>query len=509
MRTRLLIFYLLTNCLIGYCQEKKSISVKKPLSTTAFDSLIIGELNFMVLGDDNVKQGISYEYKEDNTELNASGKLYSKNSFIMTLDGKFSVNSGAFIFDESDGSKKGKLTTNFFFSLGGNSKFFSVEHLDIPNDIDTQRALIQNKIQSRALADSVYYGIMEAEIIMELFDLPHVSIDKDSFRKQKDLLNKIAEIKTYEFNTTAFTTKNKDRLLKKLRKYYKMKPEIVDYDALVNILNKENKVKYDLIIEKNHVEKIIKTCDIPENFKIEKLLTDYEVAYSKLENYESENNKLEIATFKKYWTASQTNYFGVSPFYERQSFDIYNQNAENTISFKNRFQEIRSDLFGINIGWNYLFLWKNKSFVLIRPSIGLGRSNNFVEYDKNDYSFTYSSENVNGVPIEVNKTRTGYINKNNRNYEYGTFTNFNLELYYAPINIAGLFTKIGYSKNDALLNKEAYPLESGILINLKSKDKKNIVAIQLFMSRLNLNEHPDDDMNFGLKIGLPINISKN
>lgn len=505
MRRRGLFMLVLLNV---FLLQSQNIRVKTPLSSTAFDSLIIGELNFMVLGDDNVKQGISYEYKENNSELNVSGKLYSKNSFIMTVDGKFSVDNGAFIFDETDGSKKGKLTTNFFFTFGGNSKSYSIAG-NTPNDLDSRRAMLQNKIQSRAMADSIYYNIMDCQAILGLLGIHYVSITKSKFKEQRELLTKIADIKTYNFTLSAYTSDNKERLLKKLRNYYKRHPAIVNYDALVGLLDQEVKQAYDIMYTKNNAEATLTTYKIPANFKIEKLLKDYQEAYTKLENYSTENNKLEIPIFKKYWTASKSNFFGVSPFYERQGFDIYTPTADTTVTFKNRFTEIRSDLFGINVSWNYICMWKSKSFLLIRPMIALGRSNNFTEYDKNEYSYTSSSENVNGVPINVTKTKTGYLNKEGRPYEYGTFTNSNLEIYFAPIPVAGIFGKIGYLKNDALLQEEAYPLETGILINLKSKDKKNIIAIQLFMSRLNLNVHPDDDMNFGLKIGLPITIAKN
>lgn len=317
------------------------------------------------------------------------------------------------------------------------------------------------------------------------------------------MLNKF---RTYDYNVDNYNSvEEKELLLKKLKQYYK-KGEIVNYDALVTALLAEEKgVPYDLL---DNDDKIVDTYAIPKGFKLQKFLKDYQDAYSKMENYITENNKLEIVTFKNYWTGHRSWYLGVSPFYERQGFDIYNPNLPTITSFKDRFNAIKSDLYGFNLSLNHVRLLKNNGYYIARLLSGIGRSNNFTEYDKNDYSYTSSSQDINGVPIEVVKTKTGYINRENRNYQYGIFTSTNLELYFSPFPIVGVFGKIGYFKSDALLKQEAYPFETGILINLKSKEKKNIVAVQLFMSRMNLNVHPDDDMNFGLKVGLPINLRK-
>ncbi len=486
----------------------QTIQIETPLSQTAFDSLIMGELNFMVLGEDNVKQGVSYEYKENNTELNLSGKLLSTEKFIMTVDGKFSVDSGAFIFDETDGSKKGKLTLNFFFNLPFNSKFYRILDATEPNDMDSRRAMLQSRVQSMAMADSIYYKIMDYEVILNDLGLPYVPIGNAKFAEQRTLLNNLHgsayDYQIANYDVTGNT--NNNRLVNRLKQYYRS-GALVNFNALLAAMRAEPLRKSYVILD-NHGN-VVDTYPVATAFKLEKFLKDYQDLYAKLETYKTENNKLEIATFKKYWTGARSWYAGVSPFYERQGFDVYNPNALPTVSFKERFNEVRSDLYGVSLGLNHVRLLKNKGFYIVRVLNSLGRSNNFTEYDKNDYSYTTSTENSNGIPIEVTKTKTGYINKENRNYEYGLFTNVNLEVYYAPIPVAGIFGKIGYSKNDALLKEEAYPLETGIILNLKSKEKKNIVAIQLFMSRMNLNEHPDDDMNFGLKIGLPISIARN
>ncbi|WP_333599490.1 hypothetical protein [Flavobacterium sp.] len=504
MRTRLLFSYLLFVFYLNTYSQKNQ-TIDSPLSTTAFDSLVIGNLNFMVLGDDNVKQGVSYEYKEDNTELSLSGKLYSKDSFIMTVDGKFAVESGAFIFDETDGSKKGKLNLNFFFNGFPhlNSKFYSISGTNTSNDIDTKRAMLQNEFDRQTLADSTYKKIMEYEVILTQLNIPFVSINDPKFIKQRTFLNSNSgNGVAYNYNTITYQTANTTALIKKIKEYCKGLTSKTISSIIAEINGHTQKTV--TINDNNGVQ--VYSQGFAVDFNIDKLLKDYNEAYSKLEKYAYENNKTEINNFKQYWTAERSNYFGVSPFYERQGFDIYDPNTASNVSFKDRFTEIRSDLYGVNISYNFIYVSKSKSFIIARLLNAIGRSNNFDEYKKKSYSFTTSSENVDGVPIEIIDTRTGYLNGGNRNYEYGTFTETSFELY-ASLSVAGVFAKIGYKNNDALALRESYPFETGILINLKSKEKKNIIAIQLFMSRLNLNTHPDDDMNFGLKIGLPINIS--
>lgn len=506
MKTKFILFCMMF-CSFSYAQE-----IERPLSSAAFDSLVIGDLNFMVLGDDNIKQGLSYEYKEDNTELTLSGNLWSKNGFIMTLDGKFAVESGAFIFDKDDGSKKGKLNLNLFITGFGilNSKYYSISKNNNVNDIDTQRAMLKNDFDRVTLSDSVYKNIMIYESIARMMKIPCVSANHPDYRKQRVSLNN-SHLVAFDYNLANFEAVqgNVDEILAVIKKKY--------YDGLTSttlsgakgeLSGLVDRVHKKITIVENGADVILHDNTYSKKVKVAAFLKDYAKVYDKFVNFRSENNKMEIANFKKFWTAEKSNYFGISPFYERQGFDIYTPTTDISVAFKDRFKEIRSDLFGVNFSYNFIYVSRKKSFIILRLLNSVGRSNNFGEYSKKDYSFTTNVSDINGSPIQVTEKKTGYSNDKSRSYEYGMCTQTNFEAYLS-FPVAGVYGKIGYSNNDALLDRETYPLEAGVIINLKSKDKKNIVAVQLFMSRQNLNTHPDEDMNFGLKVGLPINLRRN
>ena len=101
-------------------------------------------------------------------------------------------------------------------------------------------------------------------------------------------------------------------------------------------------------------------------------------------------------------------------------------------------------------------------------------------------------------------------------YEYGTSNSVKLETYYYPFNIPiGLFGILSYeyinfSRLKDVQDKELSPMRLGVLFNLKNKEKdKPLVTIQAFLDRTDLSLSPngrDNDLRFGLGVGLPINI---
>lgn len=495
MKTKITLLLLL---LCGYSQAQRLID--KPLSSAAFDSLVVGNLNYMVLGDNNKKEGVAFEYKEDRTELTLSGQLWSKNGFIMTVDGKFAISSSAFIFDNNNASKKGKLSLNFFFNgvKYVNSKNFKTGY--DADGMDTKRAMIKNDFDRRAMAQKLYQSIMEYEVIMHTFDIPFVRIQDEKFDRQRVLLG----IADSEYEIGSYSNANEAAIVKKIKKY---SPTIVA-TTLAGVASEVKRTNGETLTIENKDDKKIYEKTLPKDvntFKIDKLLDDYQKAYDSLVNYSTNNNTMEIANFKKHWTSERHNYFGVSPFYERQAFDIYTPTLDNSVEFANRFEDIKTDLYGLNYSYNFVYIRK-QWFLIIRHTAAAGRSNNFTDYSNKEYSFSTLEGNVNSVPIITTEKVNGYMNKENKPYTYGTFTESGIEVYFSS-PIAGIFGRLGYKNNSALINRETYPLEAGVMINLKS-DKKNIVAVQLFMSRENLKVHPDENLFFGLKVGLPINISK-
>lgn len=489
--------------------------IGNPVSKIAFDSIIIKDLNFMVLGDDNIKQGIAYEYKNDNSELLLSGNLYNKNGKIVTIDGKFTSDNSVFIFDNKDGSKKGKLNVNIFLNGFGflNAKnYIMYSESDTPKEKiivneETLQAILKNYLDRLELAKTTYTSIMQMEYIMSLLNLPYNSITDDRYSDIRLLINQnCGIIGGFDYSIINYKTdvSNHPELVKKIKEYNKalVSNTIANLQLEINALTTTT---YQWI---DNDSKLVDQKSIPNGFRIDKLLKDYKDALKKLENYPSEMVKSESENIKKYWTKHNCNYFGISPFYERQGIDIYTPTTDNLIEFKDRFNEVRSDSYGLSLNWNYIQMWKDNSFLIFRVLGGCSRSNNFIEYKKKEYKFTIMTESINGIPIESTTTQTGYTNLQNRQFKYGFTRETSLE-FYAALPFIGFFGKLGVKDNNALIATESYPMETGILINLKSKEKKNIVAVQFFIRRENLKTHPDDDSNFGLRVGLPINLRSN
>ncbi|UPZ17944.1 hypothetical protein [Flavobacterium humidisoli] len=127
-------------------------TLKDPLNKTAFHKNIMQDLNFMVLGDNNTKQGFAYEYDEKKTELSLSGARLRNRYIIATVDRSFSVDDGVFIFANRDGSKKGSINLNLFASAPfGNGKFYPAAKDDKVRE-KAHRARYLNYIAQKGIA---------------------------------------------------------------------------------------------------------------------------------------------------------------------------------------------------------------------------------------------------------------------------------------------------------------------------------------------------------------------
>lgn len=486
------------------CFPQQVLRDSTPISRAAFNRQIMKDLNFMVLGENNVKQGFSYENKEKNTELILSANIANLKRSIITMDGEFAVDGGTYIFDENDGSKKSKFNVNFFFPIKLlTSKFFPATNTRMHPVSEIKRIerlrLVRNEEQT-AIED-----LLEFEAILNEFGIPHRQL---RVRNPNDNL--------IQFSHTWFTTGNY------LRQYY---PQYLEHsgrrleDSIVSKLGKkylENKARYIIAGEGDSAysntfrrlrsdryvryEIHLNSYTVPADLKLDLFLKDYEAAVIRVQNLHETTMDIEINNFKYVWTSQKTSYVGISPYYERQQLDIYNGISNPT--FTEMFDSTYGDAYGLrgslNMVWDYL----SGGYFVFRGLASVGRNTNISDFSKKDYSRSL----VDGAGITTTDKATAYVNKFDEPFQYGFIQEFNFEGYLSS-KYMGVFGRIGYKKNDALNDMEKWPLETGLLINLKS-DKKNIVGLQLFISRNDLNEHPDDDMNFGFKIGLPISIEK-
>ncbi len=457
----------------------------------------------MILGDNNIKQGVSYELKDKDTQLSLNGKLYSNSNFIMTLDGQFTVTDGVYLFDAKDGSRKGTLSLNFFVP---GFKKFNPKGYPSKTYPTTQRTMMKNYEYLNKVNDSVFKNVIDLHIIMQLFQIPTSIIEFTNSTTINGVTFPL-DISSSAI-LTSYEASNSISIQKMIAKYLPSTSTLIGANLIAtksNISTDLGNVTKTKTFNFANTNPIVSVTTLSE-LNIDALIKDYEKAYNRLTNFSEERNDIEIKYFKENWTYISTNYFGFSPYYERQGFDIYSNPSISTTSFSDNFKETRGDLFGVKASYNYVYLTKKKSYFIGRGIATFGRDSNFNDYSKKDYEYTNNIGTVNGNTIVSTDKKTAYQNKNNEEYSYGLLQKYGIELY-ASLNTLGVYTKIGYTKNDILNVSESYPFETGLLFNLKS-EKKNIVSILLFVNRNNLKIHPDDDMNFGLKIGLPINLPR-
>lgn len=485
----LLAFLLLLGSFSTYSQSK-SVSLEDPLKKEAFDKNIINDINFLVLGDNNPKQGFSYEYDEKKTELSLSGLLSSFKHSILTIDGSFAVDDGSYIFDSKDGgATKGNLSINYFIPVLNSKAYEGAKTAKKENEsFKTNRARQINYNAEIILPQKVLDSFAVLNKIIEDLSFPNYTI-KDEEKS-----------KLYENLTPS--DPDKKVLLSKLLKYYKKanKAEDTSYDVLLSKLKKSEHTTY-LIKDKKGNGSF--SYNVPTGFDVEALFEDYDKSIDRLENIDDEVFDKQIKNFEGLWTSERNRYFGLSTFYQRESLDIYNNLGAD---FSSRFTDTRGDLYGFTGSYSTIKRYQNGLFYFARGLLTFGRATNFKDFSKKEYVYSGTGENLGSGTIYEEEKKTGYYEKNGLPYQYGFLQKYGIE-FYGAYKVIGIYGKLSYSRNSALYKQETTPFEAGIILNVKS-EKKNVVSILLFVAREDLNVHPDLDTNFGFKIGLPINIRK-
>lgn len=497
-----------------YGQAKPTVkqdTLGNPLNEAAFNKSIMQDINFMVLGDNNAKQGFAYEYDEKRTELSISGALLSNKSYIATIDGSFSVDDGAFIFDNKDGSKKGNVSLNLFVPAWfGNGKSFPA----VKGNRDSgkaNRARYLNYKTEKELPQKVLDTFRTLDAIMKALDLPRSEIDKS---KDKSWLGgRIAVQHNLAMNNKLVDTMHlkaidKTVLYKVLVKYYKNPdPKITDYDTLIDRLRKEQQIRM-LTLDPN-IRSLTQNdtlhYNVPKSLDVDKLFKDYDKIVERATNIDEEISDAQIKNFKDLWIFEYNTYFGFSPYYERESLETYKDDAL-IAEFSKRFTETRGDLYGAKLSFNHVVRHRNGAFMMFRALAAFGRGSNFEDFKKKEYLYNTLPAPVGSGTVVEEQKNTAYYTENASPYCYGFLQKYTTELYISS-KAVGIYGKFGYSRNEALAKKETLPFETGVMINVQS-DKKSVVSILLFVSRDDLKVHPDDDTNVGFKIGLPINIKK-
>jgi len=115
-----LLLTILPLVVFGQNPELNTILVSnKQVSESLFDSLTFRDLNFLIVGDDSPKEGLSLEYADDLSTLETSIYLSEVDFFgadFITADADFSADSGIYFFDDNAG-KKATISLNILYIL--------------------------------------------------------------------------------------------------------------------------------------------------------------------------------------------------------------------------------------------------------------------------------------------------------------------------------------------------------------------------------------------------------
>jgi hypothetical protein len=498
MRPFLLSLFLLFSCTTILAQLE--IQDKDQfISTRAYNQKISYDLNYLLLGENSPQQGISVSVNGTKSNLKISGLLYSGNYGILTTEADLAASNGIYFFDQENGSEQGKITINYFKPLKISTEKYTLKGYSKANiKLQTLELIRKAKIEYlgiKTLAVKVFGEMLfesndADEAIKKLKEIAEEYINKDDSKGYHQLVG--------EFNEDSYNIKLETD---------KTKTETQNNEGAVIIKN--FKKDEDLIIEKANeksITKLLKAYDSKRQYILKKL--------------EDSINNLELQSVKSKWAATHIIFMGISPFYERQSFKRFLY--DDTLSFADMFTTERGNVYGVTLSINYnlskeegsLNIFKPQN-LFVRASLTFSRASNISNFRNSTLDLTTPLGNdVNGNPVTFTTSDNAFIG--DTAYEYGFGSAFDFETYYYPFKVPiGFFAKIGYknisfNKISNLKDKELYPMRLGLLFNLKNKKKDSpVITLQTFIDRTDLNLSPngqDQDLRFGLGVGLPINI---
>lgn len=467
------------------------------ISKRAYNQKITKDLNYLILGENSPQQGISVTVNEKKSNLKINGLLYTGKYGIMTMEADLAASNGFYFFDQGNGSEQGKITMNLFKPLLIWTEQYPLKGYSKANiKLKTLEVIRQAKVE--------YHGLRELAMEALPQDLFETEEDDEAIKK----LKKITEVYINQDDSKGYHKINGvfDE------SPYKDKEEKKNNSVAITIKkfkkNSDNTFN-DLPINKEHekyIAKILKTYANKRQFILKKL--------------EDSINTLELQSVKSKWASTSMFFFGVSPFYERQSFKLFSY--DNTVAFADMFERERGNVYGVNMSLNYNLSKEEGSLnplkpqnLFLRASVSFSRASNISNFTNSTLDIaTPIGNDVSGNPVTFTDTDNAFLG--DTTYEYGFGSAFAFDAYYypfaVPIGFFGIikYENITFNRTSDIKDKELYPMRLGLLFNLTNKDKKKpLVTIQAFIDRTDLNLKPsgsNGDLRFGIGVGLPINL---
>jgi|GEM_PF-2160951 len=490
------IFFLITLRLSFFnIQAQNELILEEPeelVSAAAYNKMVAQNFSYLLLSENSPQQGISAIINDKGSNIKINGLLYNGAPGILTMEADLTSTNGIYFFDEEKGGQQAKISFNYYRSWLSWSGYSKPDHL---KSTTNRLAILELILEAKSKHDKYLSILIDTLNVGNEFKELESDLKTSNAKIYEELKN-LDQAFTNVQNAGGFDSLPSRKVDTKKLKL--KQPETLSF--------KENSTTYTIDSTGYNISKLLSAYQANETYILNKL--------------EEDLIDLELKSAESQWTSKHNTFMGVTPFYKRESFRRFN--LDPTQSFSNMFTDTKGDLYGITFSINYNYeRKKNYGFkifprrLFIKASTSAGRASNISSFSNSTLNFTQSlGTDVNGNPIIFTKDDAAFIGDDR--YEYGTSNSFKLETYYYPFNIPiGLFGIISYeyinfSRLKDVKDKELSPMRLGILFNLKNKEKdKPLVTIQTFLDRTDLSLSPngtDNDLRFGLGIGLPINI---
>jgi len=476
-------------------QAQSQLILEEPeqlVSAAAYNKMVSQNFSYLLLSENSPQQGISATLNDKGSNLKINGLIYNGASGVVTIEADLTSTNGVYFFDEEKGGQQAKISFNYYRSLLFLSSYTKPDYL---KSTTNRLAILETILEAKSKHDK-YLSLL----------IDTLNVGNNFKELESDL--KMSNAKVYEelknLDTAFMNVKNPggfDSLPSR-----KVDTEKLKLKQSETLSFKENSTTQTILATGYNISKILSAYKANDNYILNKL--------------EEDLIDLELKAAESQWTSKHNTFIGITPFYKRESFRSFS--LDPTQSFSNMFADTKGDLYGITFSLNYNYERKKKYGLklfphrfFIKASTSAGRASNCSSFSNSTLNFTQSlGTDVNGNPIVFTKEDAAFIG--DARYEYGTSNSVRLETYYYPFDIpVGLFGIVSYeyinfSRLKDVKNKELSPMRLGILFNLKNKEKdKPLITIQAFLDRTDLSLSPngrDNDLRFGLGIGLPINI---
>lgn len=489
------------------------------VSNHTFNKLIFSDLNFLILGDDTPQEGINYEYKDDLSSFKLSGyltklKFKTRDKGFITIDGEFKSKNGIYFFDKEKGGSQAKITGNLFFLINSYRKFdpLYTENNDTSSwDIPRQQAYIRANYRKVHLLQDLYSKYKALAKIAQDANYPIEDlIIKDSLLAKAEpfLIDHQVEfdlIEDHEIDLSDYKSKysiesnylfeNKKKLTGKEKR--EKKEEVKE--------NNEEFENYEIVEQDVSINKT--------SYDLSKVFTELKKVKNKIDSVAFELEKIETDEAKEIWNSKHIWYMGVSPFYARESLDVFR--FDESLNTSDQFKSFKKDLYGININVNYFTQnkrnWFNRFY--LKLNFELSKASNFNDLPLSNMRVTDSiGKSGDGNLLEVVTEKKAYIGTDK--YLDASKAGVFLDGYCWILNDFGIFSTIGFNRysfnEDKTYDNDKIPWRLGLMYEFKKLNKPGKIAvIQAFLDRNDLQNHPqqkDENIRFGFKIGIPINV---